>query len=239
MPPQHSPGEGQPVRERAKYPSAPAARRSRDEAEYQRQKNHSKDRNVPIWAIAIGITLLAVVLIIVFRPTPAPLDTVKSEVQAQPVAAAAPDQNVVTVSHVEQPTSAARQVTFNETGPPKKQSPVPVHPVSGRVTLNGQIAVGAFVVFHPQGEPLPRNSKPFAQVKQDGSFRLSTFSSQDGAPAGEYAVTIIWKPLVNDGLDRRAGDNVMPANMERPETSGLKVTVVAGDNVLPTFELTN
>ncbi len=111
--------------------------------------------------------------------------------------------------------------------------------MNGNVTLNGENAYGAFIVFHPLGEPLPRNAKPYAQVSHDGSFKLTTFSRDDGAPEGEYAVTVQWKKLVDTGSDRSAGDNVMPKRLASPETSEIKVTVVAGPNTIPSFNLTN
>src|SRR5262249_23123386 len=67
-----------------------------------------------------------------------------------------------------------------------------VHPVRGRVVFNGQATPGAMVVFHPVGKEVANAPRPSAQVGADGSFSLSTFRPNDGAPEGEYDVAIVW-----------------------------------------------
>ncbi len=68
----------------------------------------------------------------------------------------------------------------------------PVYPVSGSLKVKGAPATGAFVVFHPRGEQDRRALKPHGRVGLDGTFRLTTFDTNDGAPEGEYAVTVVW-----------------------------------------------
>jgi hypothetical protein len=115
-----------------------------------------------------------------------------------------------------------------------------VVPAQGKVDVLGEVPAGAFLVFHPVGptpvaktpgsqEPL----KPSAQVKEDGSFALSTYESGDGAPAGDYAVTVEWYRLIREGNDAKAGPNVVPARYARPETTPLKVTITEGAAQLP------
>ncbi|MGE3314649.1 MAG: hypothetical protein AB7O26_05985 [Planctomycetaceae bacterium] len=242
MPAQNPPGRGErPNRGSSQYPDAPRPRslREREEDERIRRKATQQESKLPGWAIGLGIGLLIAVLVYAFRPASAPLQTVKSSVQAQPIAAAPQQNEVVAAGHNVESAPVRRQAAFIEKEESKPKPPVPVFPVNGSVTLNGENAYGAFIVFHPHGEPLPRNAKPWAQVKHDGSFELTTFSAQDGAPEGEYTVTIQWKKLVEVGSDRSAGDNVMPKRLSKPDTSELKVTVVAGPNNLPTFNLTN
>lgn len=66
-------------------------------------------------------------------------------------------------------------------------------PVTGSVTINGQIPAGAMIKLHPTGEKLDkRGSRPAAIVGEDGTFALQTYEHGDGAPAGEYIFTIIW-----------------------------------------------
>jgi hypothetical protein len=36
------------------------------------------------------------------------------------------------------------------------------------------------------------SGKPFAKVEKDGTFKLTSFQTGDGAPAAEYGVTIVW-----------------------------------------------
>jgi hypothetical protein len=108
-------------------------------------------------------------------------------------------------------------------------------PVQGKVLYRGsQPAVGALVVFHPTDGPVsPDAPKPSAAVKEDGSFRPTTYAAEDGLPEGEYSVTIIWpekgkgaslgdreeRALPKDRLKGRYGD---------PKNPQLKVRVVKG-----------
>src|SRR5262249_36217051 len=71
----------------------------------------------------------------------------------------------------------------------------PVHPVRGSIFVDGQPAADAFVLFHPVSDPDRYPTKAFGRVGKDGSFRLSTYDTGDGAPAGDYAVTITWRRL--------------------------------------------
>ncbi len=79
------------------------------------------------------------------------------------------------------------------------------------------------IIFHPiPASSSPTAIKPIGEVRQDGSFSLTTYKTDDGAPEGEYAVTVIWleKPsgprlgenrgLVKDRLDGRYSDPTSP-----------------------------
>jgi len=113
----------------------------------------------------------------------------------------------------------------------KPASHVPVHPVAGVIKFQGQPAAGAFVALQAknavEGTPCPR-----ATVAQDGTFRLSTFSGNDGAPEGDYVLTVQWrKPIRQDG-ELVGGPNVIPQKYAAASTSDLVVHVAAGDNQL-------
>src|SRR5260370_23778507 len=80
--------------------------------------------------------------------------------------------------------------------------PLPVHPVSGQVVYKGAPVPSALVVFHPANEPAPAASKPgdaapsgpprpLGKTDSEGKFRLHTYVGDDGAPAGDYAVTVV------------------------------------------------
>ncbi len=109
----------------------------------------------------------------------------------------------------------------------KRPDHPPVHPVRGQVFFNGQPAAGAVVTFHPVGNPSPEAVKPQAIVEADGTFRPNSFELRDGAPAGEYTLTLYWPsgrgPI---GPDRLMGQYNNPAQ------SVFKITVKDGDNVL-------
>src|SRR5262245_46209932 len=64
----------------------------------------------------------------------------------------------------------------------------PVFPVSGHVVFEGKPTPDALVIFHPVNDPDPLAPHPLTRVAADGSFSLTTYAMNDGAPAGEYKV---------------------------------------------------
>jgi hypothetical protein len=104
----------------------------------------------------------------------------------------------------------------------------PVYPVRGQVFVGDKPAVQAFVVFHPADDEGPQATRPYGHVGTDGSFFLTTYDPGDGAPAGEYLVTIVWAPVVGteEPHDRLKG------RYRDPKTSELRATVQEGPNEL-------
>lgn len=112
------------------------------------------------------------------------------------------------------------------------------HPVRGQVLVNGRPAVEALVVFHPQGALAGQGQRPVAYTNSQGRFTVTTWEASDGAPAGDYQVTVEWRAEVPVGEEReRRGRLLIPEKYLRPETSGLKATVREGANDLPPFAL--
>ena len=68
------------------------------------------------------------------------------------------------------------------------------YPVKGKLLVGEQPAVGAMVIFHPEGSTPEEwtGGYPRARVGSDGSFELETYGDKDGAPAGEYRVLVTW-----------------------------------------------
>lgn len=62
----------------------------------------------------------------------------------------------------------------------------PVFPVSGKVTYKGQPVVDADVTFFCK----EKNMSSFARTDAEGKFRLTSFASFDGAPAGKHLITV-------------------------------------------------
>lgn len=78
----------------------------------------------------------------------------------------------------------------------------PVFPVQGKVLdATGQPAAGARVLFHPKADADPNVQRPVGVADTSGLFTLTTYAQGDGAPAGEYAVTIEWKLPRRSPLD--------------------------------------
>ncbi len=111
------------------------------------------------------------------------------------------------------------------------------HPVRGQVLFRGRPAEGARVTFVPQDNQDPRASRPTAAVEKDGSFRLTTRASYDGAPAGRYAVTIIYRSPSKKIDDENAGPDLLAGKYSDPKTTPLKVAITDGDNNLEPFNL--
>jgi hypothetical protein len=114
---------------------------------------------------------------------------------------------------------------------------VPVFPVSGKVTVQGEPPQGALLVFHPEQRGGEEALRPTAKVKEDGSFQLTTYDGDDGAPAGDYIVTVQWNKLVKKGSDYSAGPNVVPPAYAKPETSPWKVNVAESGKVLESMDI--
>src|SRR6516225_7107044 len=73
------------------------------------------------------------------------------------------------------------------------------YPVKGQVLANGQPLAGAMIVFYPTAPDSPTAS---GVTDGQGRFELSTYNTKDGAPVGDYDVTITWSQL---GLKHRDG----------------------------------
>lgn len=67
-----------------------------------------------------------------------------------------------------------------------------VVPVQGTILVDGKAAAGAVVSFHPLGDPNPNALPSHACVADDGTYSLTTYVTADGAPEGEYVVTVYW-----------------------------------------------
>lgn len=115
--------------------------------------------------------------------------------------------------------------------------------MSGSVLVNGAPAEGAKVVFYPTSEELkqPGMPIPYAFTGPDGQFKLRSYDPDDGAPAGDYNVSVFWP---KGGGDQSAGGGEMEQVSDRlgnrflnPKESGLTATVDEGGAELPPFEL--
>jgi hypothetical protein len=114
---------------------------------------------------------------------------------------------------------------------------LPVYPARGQVLYEGKPIPHAFVVLHPLEVPDVSFPRPRGTVQEDGSFVLETYGTRDGAPAGEYAVTVEWWLSDAEGSPDAPPTNRLPARYARTESSGLRVRVEAEDNEIPTIPL--
>jgi hypothetical protein len=129
-----------------------------------------------------------------------------------------------------------------------------LNPVKGKVLYKGNPIAGAVVVFHLKGAddlkavpptgvtrdvPKVETEEGLVLSEEYGTFTLTT-GQKEGAPAGEYVVTITWpKPNREEGKmsitpietsDQLKGAYANPAK-------GFKVEIKNGDNQLEPFNL--
>jgi hypothetical protein len=109
-----------------------------------------------------------------------------------------------------------------------------VFPVRGQVFMGKKPAAGALVVLRPlEGDSLEAwpNGYPRATVEDDGAFRITTYTTYDGAPPGEYAVLIQWMKEQPEEVDVLEGRYADPANPK------YRIKVAEGENNLEPYHL--
>jgi len=102
----------------------------------------------------------------------------------------------------------------------------PVYTVRGKVYYEGAALPEGSVAFNLVNADTKKSTKTAdAMLEPDGSFLLSTYTANDGAPVGDYVVTI-----------SNTGAYAIPARYAKVDTSDLHVTVKTSGNDF-TFEL--
>jgi hypothetical protein len=103
------------------------------------------------------------------------------------------------------------------------------YPVEGKVVwADGTAAkelAGGMVIFESTQAPLSARG----EVREDGSFRLTTEVPDDGVPPGEYRVLVSQSRPEPDGITRPPPPPMDP-RFEDFKTSGLTYTVQPGKN---------
>lgn len=111
----------------------------------------------------------------------------------------------------------------------------PTYAVSGQVLDGKKPVANATVIFHPTSGTGPQVIKPRGTTRADGTFALTTYDGHDGAPAGEYRVTVEqWLA----GRPDEGPISRLAARFANPATSGLTATVTAGPTELKPFLVT-
>lgn len=106
--------------------------------------------------------------------------------------------------------------------------------VKGRLFVDDNLAAKACIAFHPIDKVKSQGRCSVAMTQRDGSFELTTYAMHDGAPEGDYTVTVIWPDdsmpedececidlLQHDRLSGKYAD---------PKTTSLLVTILPRDN---------
>jgi hypothetical protein len=114
-------------------------------------------------------------------------------------------------------------------------SQLSVNSVTGQVLFDGSPPEGATVTLHPTDRSLTVRPRGF--VGADGTFRLTTYLPNDGAPSGDYKLTVEWKKPVEIRGEMTPGPNLLPEALSKPESSRLSVTIKWGSNELAPVEI--
>lgn len=109
------------------------------------------------------------------------------------------------------------------TGPNLKK--VPLGKVEGTVTVDGNPEPNVFVKCVPEGDFPYKDKMEIAGAMSgvtdiQGKFKLTTYETGDGVPAGKYSLTFTWPPLV---LAKKQDEN------ETAKADRLKGKYVAAD----------
>jgi hypothetical protein len=119
-----------------------------------------------------------------------------------------------------------------------------LYPVHGRVLYQGKPVEKAMVTFIPVQAPADgKKVSANGETDAEGNFTLSTRVPGDGAPAGEYRVTVFW-PGPLPGTDPKTNKEAAFSGPDRLQgryadfqKTTLKATVASQKNQLSPFEL--
>jgi len=114
--------------------------------------------------------------------------------------------------------------------PGYKKKLVATYPVTGKLTLDGKPLTGATVALHRFNKETEKYNSISDGLTDDlGRFQLSTYGRFDGAPAGEFVVTVVKTGKGYDDGETNA-KSLLPEAYATPATTPLRVTIQAGPN---------
>ena len=113
--------------------------------------------------------------------------------------------------------------------------------ITGKITVNGEPAVGAILLFHPAD----KKDAPMASgvAQSDGTFSL-TSNMIDGVEPGNYIVTVTWPDPAHKQTeaqkmrgDGEPGADLLKGKYVMKERSGLTASITSSTKSLPPIEL--
>jgi hypothetical protein len=118
----------------------------------------------------------------------------------------------------------------------RKSGEFELHSVTGQVVWAGKPLIGAEVTLHPIKATPTEILK--ATSEEEGRFTLKTNHTKEGAPEGEYAVTVhLWSVNRGKGETDSQIVNRLPVKYSNPQTTPFHISVRPGSNELKPFEL--
>lgn len=120
----------------------------------------------------------------------------------------------------------------------KGKSPWEVtHPATGVVTFKGRPVVDAELTFFPEDQSYPDSVRPKAKSTEGGKFEVWTYVQGDGAPVGNYKVTVIHNEVSVSKNTIVAKPNDLPEKLSKRQTTDIQVKIVAGKNEIPSIDI--
>jgi hypothetical protein len=114
----------------------------------------------------------------------------------------------------------------------KSDGKLPVYPAKGRILVDGNPAKDMAISFWPAKIEKDLHAYcPSGRTDENGYFQLSTYDENDGAPAGEYTVTIEWPIGYSTVSNQWYGDHLQ-GRYSNQGTSDIKVKIEAKPNEL-------
>jgi hypothetical protein len=125
----------------------------------------------------------------------------------------------------------------------KKDEFQKVYPVSGRVVVDGNPAHDCMVKLNRTfDDPHPRKVVPYGLTNEQGEFKVTSYVTGDGAPEGEYVVTVEWRLRSGVLGQNYEGPDLLDGAFAKPDATKANpqfvVKVGGGPAELPPFEIT-
>jgi tetratricopeptide (TPR) repeat protein len=114
-----------------------------------------------------------------------------------------------------------------------KSDRVRVYEAQGKIEFQGKPITNAAIFLHPVGVNDVSFPRPRATVKADGTFVVGTYTKDDGAPVGEYKLTVAWFDMESGHMPR----NLLPPKYSKPESSTVTVRIQDGKNQFSPIKL--
>lgn len=111
------------------------------------------------------------------------------------------------------------------------------HPTVGVVKIDGQPLANAQITLVPEDSKVPDTVRPRGFTDNTGSFELSTYGENDGAPVGKYKLLAMRFPVIGTADNPSQGPNDLPPKYSRADTSDVSVEIEAQENDLSSLQL--
>ncbi len=108
-------------------------------------------------------------------------------------------------------------------------------PVKGKVLVDGKPVTNIWVTLHPENET-KESLLPKAQSDASGNFAVGTYIGADGAPPGNYKITVEWLTYNQFG-GRWSGPSKIDDKFASASTTPFEVTVADKSVDVPVLEV--